>query len=374
MNSTTNNIFKSIYLSAFLGFTILIMFLSCSGCNNEKVQKDKAPNNIVSNAEKYIMDKYNIRAEVIDSQADYEWEGFDFIIPHKKYTGTYSLDMNADCTDFNVFVDSDGSIADDYQFPEINKSLQEFFSEMLPSPDIRVQFTGNMLSDFIDCSDMEIFLDEYYSDVIIYLVDSDINSESFNEIKNFARNCGSSIWLMSCRSAGDRNSLIDGRRTRSRGDAASTQTSLGSDYAMYVKEIWKCMYHSKDSTHTEEYNELKIENYGDLYYTIPENSDVTVTESNKNYYSDKSSDEKYKLITPAYDLKCSENITVFYPVALAEDVELEYYQTYKCGRNQVDIIGDYFVYRIHTKKWYADNHYYGEGDEKFFGVYVDNYY
>lgn len=351
------------------------MFSGCSGSNNDSTQNDKAPKSIISNVENYIMNKYNIRAEVVDSEANYEWEGFDFIIPHKKYTGTYSLDLNADGIDFNVFVDSDGNISDDYQFLEINEKLQEFFSEMLTSPDIRVKSTRRMLSDYIDCSDMELFLEEYYSIVEIYLVDSDLNGESFNKIKNFARNCNSSIWLMSCRNAEGRDSLIDGRRTESRGGAASTETSLGSDYAMYVKEIWKCSYSPQDGTNTEEYNELKIGNYGDLYYTIPENSDVTVTESHTNYYTDKYySDKKYQLITPAFDLICSENITVFYPVSKAKNVEPERNEVYKCGRKQVDIIGDYFVYRIHTEQWYAEQHYYGEGDETFFGVYIDNYY
>ena len=53
---------------------------------------------------------------------------------------------------------------------------------------------------------------------------------------------------------------------------------------------------------------------------------------------------------------------------------MKYYEAYKCGGNIVDITGGYYVYRIHTEKWYEDNHYYLKGDEKIFGIYIDNYY
>ena len=53
---------------------------------------------------------------------------------------------------------------------------------------------------------------------------------------------------------------------------------------------------------------------------------------------------------------------------------MKYYEAYKCGGNIVDITGGYYIYRIHTEKWYEDNHYYSKGDERIFGIYIDNYY
>lgn len=351
---------------------VILSIISGCGKSGSK-EKDKAAKDVISRAEQYILSKYDMKAEVVELQEDYELEGFDFIIPHKNYTGTYSLKMNSDGTEFNVCVGEE-MIADDYQFPEINESLEALFADMLHLSDIRVQFSADLLSDFIDCSDMKSFLYDHYSDVRIYLVDADLNSAKLDEVKSFARSCGSTIWLMSCRSRGDRDTLIDGRHTEPRGDAASTPISLGSDYAMYVKEIWKCSYSSQDASHTEEYNELRIGNYGNLYYTVPEKSDIVITKSDADHYYDKYSDKKYKLITPAYNLGCTDNFTVFFPVGSAENIELEYYQAYKCGGNQVDIIGDYFVYRVHNKQWYEDRHYYKDGDERVFGVYIDNYY
>lgn len=352
---------------------VILLYTSCNSKTKKSSEKSEVSISIISNAKRYINNKYNIEADVMDSMANYEWEGFDFVIPHKKYTGSYSLTMQADGQQFNVLIGNNGIIRDDYQHAEITESLQKFFADMLPSPDIRVNFKGSMYTDYIDCSNMEKFLDEYYSIVDVYLIDSDLNSVNFDEVKEFARNCESSICLMSCRSADARDSLIDGRRTRKSDNVSSTETGLGSDYALFVNEIWQCIYNSKDDIHTEEYAELKLGNYGDLYYTIPENSDVTVTESSAKYYVEDKYN-KFKLITPAFKLKCSENFTVFYPVSKAEDVELELNEVYKCCGNQVDIIGDYFVYRIHTEKWYRDNNYYGNGDKKYFGVYVDHYY
>lgn len=300
--------------------------------------------------------------------------GFDFIIPHKEYDGSYSLDMKVGSTSFNVLVGSDGIISDNYQFPEIEDSLKAFFSDVLPSDDIMLSMDTAMLTDPIDCSDMNTFLNEHHSIIKLYLVDSELNSDSFDDIKSYARSCDSTICLFSCRSANGRDSLINGKRTMSRGDAASEPTSLYSDYAMYVKEVWRCRYNSTDNTHTEEYNELKIDNYGDLYYTVPENSTVRVKDSDKKTYIDDYTGEDHHLITPSFNLTCTECITVFYPVEKAESVELAPTEVYKCGGNQVDIIGDYFIYRIHTKKWYKEKNYYKDGDKQIFGVYVDNYY
>ncbi|MCR4888379.1 MAG: hypothetical protein K5979_04260 [Ruminococcus sp.] len=375
MKDVIKTLFKifAVFL-AVITFIILLLFASCTAHKKESTKKGNVPGSVITNAEKFIKRKYGIKAKVTKSVADYEWEGFDFIIPHKNYTGTYNLDMKAGDTEFNVFVTADGTFKDDYQSSEIEESLQTFFAEMLPSPDIRLKAGIGTLNEYIDCSDIESFVNEHQPDISVYLVDSELNSSDFDEIKDFAHNYNSTVYLMSCRSAESRDALIDGKRTKNRGDVASSETSFGSDYAMHVKEIWKCVYKPADDVHTEEYNELKIGHYGNLYYTIPEDAEVTVKDSDKNCYKRDKYDDPHKFITPAYELCCSENFTVFYPVEKADDVEPELGQAYKCCENQVDIIGDYFVYRIHTKHWYNDNHYSGPGDKQFFGVYIDNYY
>ena len=351
-----------------------IALKQCSIALKKNAEKDKAPKEVITRVEEYVRNKYDVKAKLVDSEANYKWVGFDFIIPHKEYDGSYSLDMKVGGKSFNVLVGSDGIISDNYQFPEIEDSLKAFFSDVLPSDDIMLSMDTAMLTDPIDCSDMNTFLNEHHSIIELYLVDSELNSDSFDDIKSYARSCGSTICLLSCRSANGRDSLINGKRTMSRGDAASKSTSLYSDYAMYVKEVWECQYNSTDNTHAEEYNELKIDNYGDLYYTVPENSTVRVKDSDKKTYIDDYTGEDHHLITPSFNLTCTECITVFYPVEKAESVELASNEVYKCGGKQVDIIGDYFIYRIYTKEWYKENKYYKDGDKKIFGVYVDKYY
>ena len=226
----------------------------------------------------------------------------------------------------------------------------------------------------MDCSDIGTFFAEKCGAVDIYFVNAYLNSSCYDDIKKLALSREATVTLYSCRSNADRDTLIDGRRTVSRGDAASVETSLGADYAMYVKEVWQCRYSHADDTHTEEYNELKTGGHGDLRYVIPEGAEVRVTDSDARYFKETDSNESHKLITAAYDVDCAESFTVFYPADKAADAELTGTQVYKCSGEQVDIIGDYFVYRIHTKQWYADNGYYKEKDKGFFGVYVDNYY
>ena len=345
----------------------LITAVSCGSSKNE------VPKSVISHVENVVNEKYGIKAKVIQVDPTYEWEGFDFIIPHKKYTG-YSFTLKADDVEFSALAASDvAPVRDDYQRPEIEASLRDFFAKMIPSP-IRLQSTVGMLEEKVDCSDMEGFIRENSPSIKIYLVNAYLNSGCYDGFKDFARSSEAIFTLYSCRSNTDRDTLIDGRRTVPRGDAASTETSLGSDYAMYVREVWQCRYNHVDNAHTEEYNELKIGSHGDLWYVIPEGAEVKVSDSNARYFKNKGSNESFKLITAAYDVDCAKNFTVFYPVDKAEDAELKLSQVYKCSGNQVDIIGDYFVYRIHTKQWYADNKYYGPGDKRFFGVYIDNYF
>ena len=342
----------------------------------DSIGTDKALNGEVSlddvlNAREYVNKKYNINAYVISSGRDYEWEGFDFIIPHKEYTGTYSYIMEADSRRFNVLVSASG-IKDDYQQYEINDKMTSFFGDML-GEGVETRYSGGMYSEILDCSDVEKFLCEYQPIVKIYAVNIDMDSENVRKFKDFAGKCKSDIWLMSCRSEKDRDLLLNGMKNYVQQWAYLTETSFGDDYALWVKEIWRCTYNSADDTYTTDHAEPKIGNCGDLYYTVPENSDVTITESNARYYSD-SYDEKYKLLTPAFKIKCRDNITLFYPVEKADRAEMKYYEAYKCGGNIVEIKGGYFIYRIHTEKWYEDNHYYTKGDEKVFGIYIDNYY
>ena len=346
---------------------MLITAVSCGSSKNE------VPKSVISHVENAVNEKYGIKAKVIQADPTYEWEGFDFIIPHKKYTG-YSFTLKADDVEFSALATSDvAPVMDDYQRPEIEASLQDFFAEMIPSP-IRVKADIGLLEEKVDCSDIGAFFAEKCGAVDIYLVNAYLNSSCYDGFKDFARSSEAIFTLYSCRSNADRDTLIDGRRTVSRGDAASTETSLGSDYAMYVREVWQCRYNHADNAHTEEYNELKTGSHGDLWYVIPEGAEVKVTDSNACWFKDTNQNESQKLITAAYDVDCAASFTVFYPVDKAEDAELKLSQVYKCSGNQVDIIGDYFVYRIHTKQWYAENNYYCDKDKGFFGVYVDNYY
>lgn len=357
-----------LFFAALAAAVMLITSVSCGSSKDE----GKVPKAIISGTEKAVSQKYGIKAKVTQAEANYEWEGFDFIIPHKKYTCTYSLTLKADDAEINALVGANGSVKDDYQHTEIEESLQAYFGEMIPSP-IRVKSSIGLLEEKVDCTDMEGFIREHNPPVRIYLVNAYLNSGCYDGIKSYARSSKSVFTLYSCRSNADRDTLIDGRRTMPRGDAASTETSLGSDYAMYVREVWQCRYSHADDTRTEEYNELKIGSHGDLRYVIPEGAEVTVTDSEARYFKE-SEHESHKLITPAYNVDCVTNFTVFYPVDKAEDVQPEGTQVYKCSGNQADIIGDYFVYRIHTKQWYADNMYYKDKDKGFFGIYIDNYF
>lgn len=357
-----------LFFAALAAAVMLITSVSCGSSKDE----GKVPKAIISGTEKAVSQKYGIKAKVTQAEANYEWEGFDFIIPHKKYTGTYSLTLKADDAEINALVGANGSVKDDYQHTEIEESLQAYFGEMIPSP-IRVKSSIGLLEEKVDCTDMEGFIREHNPPVRIYLVNAYLNSGCYDGIKSYARSSKSVFTLYSCRSKADRDTLIDGRRTMPRGDAASTETRLGSDYAMYVREVWQCRYSHADDTRTEEYNELKIGSHGDLWYVIPEGAEVTVTDSEARYFKE-SEHESHKLITPGYNVDCVTNFTVFYPVDKSEDVQPEGTQVYKCSGNQADIIGDYFVYRIHTKQWYADNMYYKDKDKGFFGIYIDNYF
>ncbi len=325
----------------------------------------------VLNVREYVNNKYNINAYVISSSRDYEWEGFDFIIPHKEYTGTYSYIMEADEKKFNVLASKNGTVKDNYQHYEINDKMSSFFADML-GQSVETEFSDELYSDIKDCSDIEKFLCENNPAVKIYPVNIDMDGENVRKFKDFAGKCKSDIWLMSCRSDKDRDSLLNGRKIINKWQACLTETSFGDDYALWVKEIWRCRYNSADDIYTTDYAKPKIGNQGDLYYTIPENGDVTVTESDAKYYRD-SYDERFRLLTPAFKIKCRDNITLFYP-AEDENKDMKYYEAYKCGGNIVDITGGYYVYRIHTEKWYEDNHYYSKGDERIFGIYIDNYY
>lgn len=85
-------------LKFFLGFivfsfalfcaVILISLEQCSIALKKKAEKDKAPKEVITRVEEYVRNKYDVKAKVVDSEANYEWEGSDFSISHKKYDGS----------------------------------------------------------------------------------------------------------------------------------------------------------------------------------------------------------------------------------------------------------------------------------------------
>lgn len=367
MNNSLKNKRRFRPLILFLCIVISISAFCFTGCNTKK---KKAPPEIIIDVKNHFRRKYAINVKILDSTAEYKMS--DDYLPEREYTGEYSLECEADGRKFNVYVRKDGEIKDDYQHTDIKKSLENYFSEMLPSPDIKIEHDTGLLSEYIDCSDMEGFLKGHFPVITIYLVDSDLNSDSFDEIKNFARRYHSTLILMSCRNEEGRAAAVNGILTRTGSSISSDEITPGSDYAMYVKEVWRCRYSSPDNTNIVGYYKYKIGSYGDLYYTLPEKSEIEIKETNEDYYF-KDEYHKYELITPSFDISCSDNITVFYPVSKAKKVELKADQDYKCGGNHVDIIGDYFVYRIHTKGWY--DYYYPyinkSPDRTLFGVYIE---
>ena len=69
-----------LFFAALAAAVMLITSVSCGSSKDE----GKVPKAIISGTEKAVSQKYGIKAKVMQAEANYEWEGFDFIIPHKK--------------------------------------------------------------------------------------------------------------------------------------------------------------------------------------------------------------------------------------------------------------------------------------------------
>ncbi len=326
------------------------IYLNQIGTKEALKGKECAPTDIIIEARNYLIDKYGIKAKAISSMRNYKIEGYDFLIPHKEYNNTYSIEMKYQEKVFNVFVDKNSNvIKDDYQHNDITEKIHEYISAFLPECDYKtISYGYGLLSEYVDTLKMEEFLNEKYTTISVFLIDTDITDEKFDKIKEMAKsNTKITLKLISCRSHKDRDILIE-----------YGPSSYDSEFALQIQSMYYNSYTGKDKTHREGYVEYDIDKYGELYYTVPKNGEIEITDNDRKsgYYY-----EEYDLITPAFNINCDDNVTVFYPVSYAHllNSDREYYgEYYNIGGETAYIIGDYYAYTFHSEQWYKDNHYY----------------
>lgn len=329
--------------------------------------KDCAPFETIVAARNFIAEKYGIRVLTVSSLRNYEWEGFDFIIPHKKYDGTCSIEMMYGETQFEVFVDAGGSITDNYQTPELQDSLQAYLADLIPECEITVDLEATLWSDHIDPSDMDTFLQEYGASVIVYTVQKDLDDSRFDAFKDLARQSEARFTLVSCRTEQDIATLA----------ALHAPTYDDPTYAMQAESVWYYRYNGKTEAYEENTAVYQLGQYGDLWYTLPETAEVRIMELDLTEYTKDTYDDPHRLLTPAYRIRCDETVTVFYPADDADAEGMKYYERFKniLRNKEADKVGGYYAVTFYSEQWHEDQHMsYYYTDDKPFGIYIDNVY